>query len=159
MEITKGILSSDRREFLKKAGNLTAMAILGGTLLPGCGSEEDPTPTTSDDINSGTGIVVKGNITEINLDIQVVLKNSGGWILIPEAKLLVINDDASFKALTSVCTHSACDNRWGLTGGDFICNCHGSKFTTDGVVVAGPANRDLTKYATSLTANVLKITK
>jgi Rieske Fe-S protein len=158
MEIIKGIITSERRDFIKKAGGLTAMAILSGTLLQSCSSEED-TLSLSDDINSGTGIVLSGNVIEINLDLQTILKNSGGWILIPEAKLLVVNDGGIYKALTSVCTHSACDNQWDLSGGDFICNCHGSKFTTDGVVVAGPANRDLKKFTTSVNANVLTVTK
>ena len=159
MDIIKGTMTQERRAFLKKAGGLTAIAILGGVSLPSCSNDDETLTMLSEDINSGSGIVLAGNITKINLELQPILKNNGGWILIQEAKLLVINDDGTYKALTSVCTHSACDNRWGLSGGDFICNCHGSKFTPDGIVIAGPANKDLTKYNTSLNENVLTVTK
>jgi cytochrome b6-f complex iron-sulfur subunit len=55
---------------------------------------------------------------------------SGGFFLFRE--------DQGFHAISSVCTHLGCVVAHN-EGEGFACPCHGSRFSTDGSVVGGPA--------------------
>jgi Rieske Fe-S protein len=59
-------------------------------------------------------------------------------------------------ALTATCTHEACEVSE-FADQTFHCPCHGSRFTTSGAVVNGPADRPLRQYATQFANNVLTI--
>ena len=67
----------------------------------------------------------------------------------PGHRVVVIRDDVGVMAVSAVCTHQGCivvlssDN-------NLTCNCHGSIFTMDGQVIAGPATRPLPHFMTSL---------
>ena len=65
----------------------------------------------------------------------------------------------SYSAMTSVCTHSACDRNWAFSNSKFTCTCHGSEFDTSGNVLKGPANQPLQSYSTALNGTVLTVTK
>ena len=58
-----------------------------------------------------------------------------------DKKVVVFSDSDGIYAISSVCTHLGCivaPTQWG-----FQCPCHGSKYTRDGKVIAGPAPRPL----------------
>jgi cytochrome b6-f complex iron-sulfur subunit len=55
----------------------------------------------------------------------------------------------AFSTVSSVCTHSQCLVQFESDRDDLYCNCHGSRFTAQGAVVDGPANRPLPSYATT----------
>ena len=55
--------------------------------------------------------------------------------------------------------HTGCTDSWTFNNSQFTCNCHGSRFNTAGEVVSGPATSDLPEYGTSLSEDVLTITK
>ncbi len=60
---------------------------------------------------------------------------------LPEARLYVAHEAGGFYAVSAVCTHLGCAVNavdWG-----FRCPCHGSKFDTQGLNLAGPAPRPL----------------
>jgi cytochrome b6-f complex iron-sulfur subunit len=63
----------------------------------------------------------------------------------------------SFTALSSVCTHAACQIT-GYSGSSFVCPCHGSQFSTSGKVLNGPAAANLRTFPTQFASNVLTIT-
>jgi cytochrome b6-f complex iron-sulfur subunit len=61
-----------------------------------------------------------------------------------DRKVLVFADNDGYHAMSSVCTHLGCivySTEWG-----FQCPCHGSQYTKDGKVIAGPAPRRLPWY-------------
>ncbi len=156
----RGNLSNSRRDFIEKSGLTAAMTVFGLAFFTGCTDEEDQTPAVNmPPASSATGISVSGSTIRIDLDIQDGLKTSGAWILIVAAQTLVVNVNGSYNALTSVCTHSACDRNWTFGSNIFTCTCHGSEFDTSGKVLKGPAAQPLESFTTAVSGNTLTITK
>ncbi|MCI0451409.1 MAG: Rieske (2Fe-2S) protein [Candidatus Latescibacteria bacterium] len=61
-----------------------------------------------------------------------------------DAVILLRLPDASYRALSAVCTHQGCEVRPGSNG--LRCPCHGSAYSLDGNVVRGPATKPLVVY-------------
>ncbi len=61
------------------------------------------------------------------------------------AHLLAVYRDAAggLHARSAVCTHVGCIVHWNSTEKSWDCPCHGSRFTTDGEVISGPARAAL----------------
>jgi cytochrome b6-f complex iron-sulfur subunit len=162
-DLKSGVLSAERRNFLKKTGSVAIMGMFGLSFFTGCGQEDDPQPGqdgTPANGGSGTGISITPTEVSITLNQQQTLSNAGGWLLITGAQMLVVNVGGnSFNALTSVCTHTGCDRNWSYSNGEFRCSCHGSRFTNAGILVAGPATRDLRSFSTNVQDGILKISR
>lgn len=65
-------------------------------------------------------------------------------------------DTTVFVALTGTCSHESCQ----ITDGDaqaFVCPCHESRFSVEGMVLRGPAELPLERYATGFADGVLTI--
>lgn len=60
-----------------------------------------------------------------------------------EEQLWIVHTDAGLYSLVATCTHLACSPNWLPGERVFKCPCHGSTFTLDGDVVAGPAPEPL----------------
>jgi len=72
--------------------------------------------------------------------------------------VIVIRDPAnaeSVVALDSLCPHQGCHVDW--TSTEFACPCHGSKFSADGAVTAGPASSDLGSYEAKVEGDLVLI--
>lgn len=48
-------------------------------------------------------------------------------------------------ALSAVCTHLGCIVQWENVKQDFLCPCHGGRYTPEGIVISGPPPRPLPK--------------
>jgi Rieske Fe-S protein len=59
--------------------------------------------------------------------------------------------------LTAICTHEGCTIT-GLDNAQYVCRCHGSRYTTSGAVTNGPAPRPLTQFASQITNGLLSFT-
>ena len=70
---------------------------------------------------------------------------------IPEARALLLRDEAGFYALSSSCPHLGCT--LGTESSPFECPCHGSRFNRQGQVIRGPAARPLPALELSLTTD------
>lgn len=157
-----GKLSEERRDFLKKTGSLAVMSMFGVGFFTSCASDEDTNPSNPASNNppaASTGITVNTNTVVIDLTQAPSLNSSGGWVLIPSAKMLVVNTGSGFSSLTSICTHSGCDRQWSLSSNEFVCGCHGSRFTTSGAVVQGPASQPLASFQNSRSGDILTINR
>jgi len=123
-----------RRDFLTK-GALGAFfmamggAVVGGVALPKPPVSPGPTRRyklgAPEEFSVGTGTKI----------------DNGNFFL--------FRDDGGFFAITAVCTHLGCIVAKVDDG--FACPCHGSKFSTEGKVVGGPAPRALPWLKVSLT--------
>lgn len=160
----KGI---DRSTFLKTAGSAALFAALGITFT-GCGGSDSVTGSDTNDNgnnnngNGGSGISISGNVVTLDLQASNLsgLRVSGGWLLIAEALVLVVNIDGDFiRAFSSVCPHEGCTTDWSFANNRFRCNCHNSVFENDGTFVAGPAGQDLQEFQVERDGDIVTITK
>jgi Rieske Fe-S protein len=78
------------------------------------------------------------------------VRSSGGAFLVARTA------QDTFTALTSTCTHDTCTIT-GFESSSYVCPCHGSRFTTTGRVLNGPASSPLRAFATEFSNNVLTI--
>jgi cytochrome b6-f complex iron-sulfur subunit len=165
--VTSSILSStqlatlvgrwSRREFVSQTGLALIACAIGG-----CGSdaaaptapddEPDPPPPAAPPAGLPAGVTLADNRLLIALNANPALRSAGGLLTINRTELgvqvLVMGlGDTTFVALTSVCTHSGCSNRWMAEAGNVVCGCHGSTFNPAGGVVNGPATDPLRAFA------------
>ncbi len=54
-----------------------------------------------------------------------------------------------FIAFNAVCTHLGCIVKWIADRQEFLCPCHGGRFSPDGVVLGGPPPAPLQSYPVS----------
>lgn len=66
------------------------------------------------------------------------------------AAVLVRKRGGDLAAFSAVCTHLGCIVQWEKDRQDFLCPCHGGRFSAEGVVTAGPPPRPLKKLALSV---------
>jgi len=62
-----------------------------------------------------------------------------------------------FIALTAVCTHLGCIVKWQEQAGEFLCPCHGGRFSSEGQVLGGPPPSPLESFVVTLDGDQLKI--
>lgn len=158
-----GKFNEERREFLRKTSTFTAYTLAGIGFLSACEKEENtPQGQNEQPVNekeAEEAITVTSTAVRIDLAKLDALKSAGAWLLISQARLLVVNlGSNNFKVLSSVCTHQGCSDSWNFANNLFICTCHDSRFRTDGTVEQGPASSPLRVYQTALSNDVLTIT-
>ena len=103
-------------------------------------SQTQRSPTEPTRRNDGFDVI--GTVTDLDRDGQ--LENRIGGV-----KVGVIrnpSDPQELFAFDLACTHTGCGVNWNASENQFLCPCHGSKFTVDGSVTVGPAKRPLERY-------------
>ncbi len=58
--------------------------------------------------------------------------------------------DGGFLAVYQRCTHLGCNVPWDQTANAFVCPCHNSQFTPDGMVLNPPAPRPLDLFSVTI---------
>jgi Rieske Fe-S protein len=153
------VADSSRRAFCLQAcqaasclGLAALAAACGGVGGAGTGpSNISQLPTVN-----GTAI---GSTVQVQIDSSSPLAAVGGAALVRSSSgyvLVARTGDQAFTALTSICTHQTCTID-GWDGSGYVCPCHGSRFTTSGRVVNGPAPAPLRSFNTAFANNVLTI--
>ena len=102
---------------------------------------------------------VSGSAVVVQIDSASPLATVGGAAQVRSsggAFLVARTGQDTFTALTSTCTHDTCTIT-GFDSSNYVCPCHGSRFTTSGRVVNGPATAPLRSFATQFSNNVLTI--
>jgi len=154
----EAVADSSRRAFCTQAcqaASCLALAALGeacGGIGGGTGPSNIPQLATVNGTPNGTTV-------QVQIDSSSPLAAVGGAALVRSSSGLLLvarTGDQAFTALTSTCTHQTCTIS-GFDGTDYVCPCHGSRFTTSGRVVNGPAAAPLRTFNTVFANNVLTI--
>lgn len=74
----------------------------------------------------------------------------GSVTFMPERRVYLFSTERGFHAISAVCTHLGCVVHRASETGEFLCSCHGSKFSSDGGLLVGPAPKGLTWLRMSL---------
>jgi Rieske Fe-S protein len=155
-----------RRQFCAQACQIASVAAVAGsvgTLLQACGGggggiTGGSLPPDVPALSTLSATAASGGVT-LNIEAGSPLAAVGSAALVqsPSGLILVAHTAAdTFTAVTATCTHENCTIT-GFTGQAFVCPCHGSRFSTSGVVQNGPATRSLRSFATRFASNVLTI--
>lgn len=139
----------ERNEFLRLLGT-AGIAVCAGCSLESCSSSSDPSPSTGP-----TGIDFTLDLTA---SANAALLIDGGFVY--KSGVIVVCLSASLQVYTAVsqaCTHQGTTIGFDVANGNFLCPNHGSRFSTAGAVVNGPATASLKKYNTSLTGTNLRV--
>lgn len=62
-----------------------------------------------------------------------------------------------FLALSAVCTHLGCIVKWVDDAQEFLCPCHGGRFSSAGQVLGGPPPKPLATYTVALEGDEILI--
>jgi menaquinol-cytochrome c reductase iron-sulfur subunit len=144
-------IPEDRREFFVKLGIGGGLAALAAQ---GVASMRSLVPNVSYDAPTTVKLGMPNDFPE-------------GMKFLPDQRLFVFREDKTFHAVSAVCTHLGCTVRaealpqpetrpvegvaLKMTH-QFLCPCHGSKYSGDGGNVSGPAPRPLAWYHLSVAA-------
>jgi cytochrome b6-f complex iron-sulfur subunit len=151
-------LPQTRRDFCVQACRAVSLITVGAA-LQGCGSSTGPSGISAPPLPTLNGSVASGTVT-VTIDATSPLASTGSAALVQSSAgnfLVSRTAQDAFTALTAICTHEGCT----ITGFDtpvYVCPCHGSRYSTSGTVVMGPANNALRQFTTRFANNVLTIT-
>jgi Rieske Fe-S protein len=68
----------------------------------------------------------------------------GKVVTLDKTLIAVCKDDSGkLHAVSPVCTHLKCNVSWNSTERSWDCPCHGARYSVDGKVITGPADKDL----------------
>ncbi|MBI4051359.1 MAG: ubiquinol-cytochrome c reductase iron-sulfur subunit [Elusimicrobia bacterium] len=67
-----------------------------------------------------------------------------------EQRVWIIRTEKGFYTVWARCTHLGCTPNWFADQNRFRCPCHGSNFSSDGDVIAGPAPKPLYRCAVEI---------
>jgi cytochrome b6-f complex iron-sulfur subunit len=137
----------NRREVIQKFLTGGTVLVLVPSVIESCSKN---TPTNNITGTRGTTISV-----DLTQSTNAPLNKSGGSLIVQN--ILVINIDKNFVALSSICTHQGCTVSYNSVAKDIECPCHGSVFSTAGVVVVGPAISPLQSFVVTISGTVLTI--
>jgi len=86
--------------------------------------------------------------TQTDAETLFSLENGEGRIMDLEGEQCGVyrDEDGLLSVVSAKCTHVGCTIAWNSDEKTWDCPCHGSRFTTDGKVIHGPANTDLPSY-------------
>lgn len=158
MSDTTALIS--RRQFCAGACQAASCATLA-TLVSACagdGSPTSPSGGTASDLS-----VLQGRFANARVQVTVAgtpLANVGGSARVEStAGLFLITriSDTAFTVVEGSCAHEGCP----ITGGtatQYVCNCHGSRYSLNGQVQQGPASSNLRQYANTFADGVVTIT-
>lgn len=128
--------SIPRRAFVRRLPVLTAGLAAGASTasLSACAGVTYLTPRMLPD---GNLIVATGDVAERG---EAFLQARG----MQRPVYLRRSDGGAWTAVLASCTHRGCQPE--PVGDRLACPCHGSEFSFEGDVLAGPADRPLTRY-------------
>ena len=135
----------ERNEFLKLLGT-ASLAVCAGCTLESC-SSSDPSPSAPTTVDFTLDLTATAN-SNLGAD---------GGSMYKSGIVIVRLSSTNYIAVSQGCTHQGTTINYQPTVGNFFCPNHGSRFSTTGGVINGPATSPLRKYNTTLTGTNLRV--
>jgi cytochrome b6-f complex iron-sulfur subunit len=136
-------MSCDRRGFLR--GSAAALATV---VIPGCAT-----------LVARRVPLVDGRVRLSRRQHPELAEAGGSLRLLPDGwtdpLYVVVLGDGGIAAVSSVCTHRGCTVE--PEGAGFACPCHGSEYDRQGLVMKGPASRNLQRFPVQAAGDELVI--
>lgn len=134
----------NRRAFI----NWVGVGWLASSLPVAIAACSSDTTQAESNTNKG-GFKSVGTVAQLDKNKQLLDKNS------PVGAVLVVRTTSASKlsAVNPTCTHAGCTVNWAAKSQQFVCPCHGSRFSTDGKVLKGPAAKPLKTYQAKIEGN------
>ncbi|HWR83913.1 MAG TPA: ubiquinol-cytochrome c reductase iron-sulfur subunit [Candidatus Deferrimicrobium sp.] len=132
----------NRRRFMKVLGSGALMAAAAGTAV------------TAVDYLSPNVLYEEETRFRIRRPEEIGV---GTVIALPKQKVYVVHKPEGFIAFSTVCTHLGCMTRYEPENNRIFCPCHGSQYTTEGIVTAGPAPKALPRLELTLEKGFLVV--
>ena len=152
LPMAAGCGGCSRRELLQGLGVAAAGALVVGAT--GCGQQGSSLPTATS-ASCGAGQCI--DLTDAN---NKDLAAAGGAMLVDMASdtiMVVRVSDTQVVAVSAICTHAGCSMDYLADQDQIDCPCHGSRFSTTGQVLRGPATRALRVYNVTLANNMITV--
>lgn len=153
-----------RREFFSKSvvGAAVAIAVpsVVSTFLEGCKNNINGPGGSGSGLSNIKASAQNGTITlKIDSSSPISKTGSAAMITYQNGNLLVDHPSSNqFNVLSSICPHQGClVSEYDSSAKEFVCPCHGSRFSNTGGVDRGPAGYPLTKYQSSFANGELTI--
>jgi Rieske Fe-S protein len=150
-----------RRQFCAGACHVASCATLA-TLATACGGDGSPT-SPSDGGGSASDLnVLQGRFANARVQVTTMgtpLATVGGAARVESTAgmfLLTRTSDTAFTVIDGVCTHEGCTIT-GATATEYVCPCHGSRYSRNGQVQMGPARSNLRQYSATFADGVVSI--
>lgn len=136
----------ERKEFLNLVG-VSVGAVILSRCLSGCTYVKDggPSPINPDPTNK---VDFKVSLNDPN---YTHLQTNGSYTHVKDI-ILARTKTGEFIALSQYCTHQGTSVEYREVRNDIYCSNHGSRFSTVGKVLAGPASYPLKQFNTSFDA-------
>lgn len=83
----------------------------------------------------------------------ITIERADGWRVTTNQQSVYVVASASGdtpRVLSAVCPHLGCTVQWDSEQDRFRCPCHGAEYGSDGVRLAGPANRGMDELPVSI---------
>lgn len=141
----------ERKEFIKNFALGGSILLTAPVIFSSCSSDSDE---DNEPVNLPTG---NGVVIDLNATSSEALGTVGGYIYSGELIVFRTGENA-YRAVAKACTHQNCPISYDHANGNLPCSCHGSKFTTAGTVINGPATTNLESFTVKLEGSTLKIT-
>lgn len=142
----------ERKDFIKKVAYGGSILLVAPALFNACSNGNDEVIDDMENNNSGSG----GITIDLTSDTYKNLLEVGGYVY--KDNIIIIRvSDTQYVALSSICTHQGCTVEYSSSDTEVVCPCHGSKYTTAGVVTEGPAPKNLKKYSVTVDGDILTI--
>ena len=96
---------------------------------------------------------------DVPTEVSFQRKRVDGWKVTSEKATawIVRRPEDKVVAFAPQCTHLGCAFHWEAQDHAFVCPCHNSEFSADGVVLGGPAPRPLDRYQVKVEDGRIKI--
>ena len=145
----------ERRTFLKVA--IALLATVSGVIVGAPFVKTMLTPLS----RKKTSWVKAGDVSEIRegrpVHLKFTMQTEDAYMreTILRSVWALRNSSTELSVFSPICTHLGCHFTWNGETGRFECPCHGSIFSADGRVLAGPAPRPLDKLPYRIDNGVL----